>query len=318
MRLSQIYESIIRIGIQNDPRDEEGIRRALEASHKDYEEIKERDKARFDRERLHNPYADTRILHGDHESDIRTVLAGIDIEIGEILLAEKLQEKGIPIDAVIAHHPEGGALASFYRVMTLQTDLLNQFGVSVTVAEALLDERMKEVARKIMPVNHNRAVMAARLLDMPFLCCHTPADNAVYAYLRRLFEEKRPYWMGEIIDVLLDIPEYQDQALINAGPQILVGSETRRCGKILVDMTGGTEGSKEIYQRLAQEGLGTIVAMHMSEEHKKEAEAHHLNVVIAGHIGSDSLGMNLVFDQVRTQGDLEIVPCSGYVYHSRS
>jgi putative NIF3 family GTP cyclohydrolase 1 type 2 len=317
MRLRQIYESIIQIGIHGDPRGDEGIRKALEAARKEYEGLKERERARFDLDRLHNPYADTRILHGDPETDIRSVLTGIDIEIGEILLAERLKEKGIPVDAIIAHHPEGGALAAFYRVMTLQTDLLHQLGVSVTVAEALLEERMKEVSQKIMPINHNRSVMAARLLDIPFLCCHTPADNAVYSYLRNLFEEKGPYWMGDIIDILLDIPEYQEQAAINAGPQILVGSPTRRCGKIFVDMTGGTEGSKEIYQRLAQEGLGTIVAMHMSEEHKKEAEAHHLNVVIAGHIGSDSLGMNLVFDRMRAQGNIDIVPCSGYVYHSR-
>ena len=317
MQLKQIYESILQIGIENDPRGQEGIQKALDGTRKEYESLKDKAQACFDMERLKNPYADTRILYGNPETEIKTVLAGIDMEIGEILLAEKLRERGSCIDAIISHHPEGEALASFYRVMDLQTDILNQLGVSISVAEALLDQRIKEVAQKIMPANHNRTVMAAKLLDFPFLCCHTPADNSVYRYLQDLFDQNKPYRVGDIIDILMDITEYREQAKINAGPIILVGNENRRCGKIYVDMTGGTEGSKDIYQRLAQEGLGTIVAMHMSSEHKKKAEACHLNVVIAGHIASDSLGMNLVFDQLRKREHLEIIPCSGLVYHTR-
>ena len=34
--------------------------------------------------------------------------------------------------------------------------------------------------------------------------------------------------------------------------------------------------------------------MHISEEHRKEAEKSHLNVVVAGHISSDNLGLNLL------------------------
>ena len=83
-------------------------------------------------------------------------------------------------------------------------------------------------------------------------------------------------------------------------------------------MTGGTSGPKAIYQKLAQEGFGTIVGMHMNEDHKKEAEASQINVVIAGHIASDSLGMNLVFDQLREQGLLNVIPCSGLIYNSRA
>lgn len=318
MNLKQIYEGIIQTGIKNDPRKPEKIRKALETVQKEYEGVKERDKPYFDLERLKNPYADTRILAGDPETEVKTILSGIDMEIGEILLAEKLREKGKRIDAIISHHPEGMAMAAFYRVMKVQTDIFSQLGVSITVAEALLEERMKEVAQKIMPVNHNRAIMAAQLLDMPFMCCHTPADNSVNKYLQGLFDEKRPYLVGDIIDILMDIPEYQQAAKLNAGPKVLVGKESRRCGKIHTEMTGGTSGPKAIYQKLAQEGFGTIVGMHMNEDHKKEAEAGHINVVIAGHIASDSLGMNLVFDQLRKQCPLEVIPCSGLIYNSRT
>lgn len=77
-------------------------------------------------------------------------------------------------------------------------------------------------------------------------------------------------------------------------------------------MTGGTEGSKEIFQSLSLSGINTIVAMHLSEEHRKEAEKNHVNVVIAGHIASDNLGLNLLLDNITRDEKLEILDCSGF------
>ena len=63
----------------------------------------------------------------------------------------------------------------------------------------------------------------------------------------------------------------------------------------------------------AQAGVGTIVAMHLSEEHFKCVKDEHINIVIAGHIASDTLGLNLLLDSVEKAGSLNIVPCSGFV-----
>ena len=78
-------------------------------------------------------------------------------------------------------------------------------------------------------------------------------------------------------------------------------------------MTGGTEGPKKIYPRLSQAGVGTIVGMHMSEDHFRYAKDEHINVVIAGHIASDTLGMNLLLDEIEKAGRLNIISCSGFV-----
>lgn len=317
MRLKEIYERIIKIGIKNDPRGEEGVQKELDSVQREYESLSDKEKTIFDLERLRNPYSDTRILYGNPDIDVKRILSGIDMEVGEVLLADRLRERGKYIDAIISHHPEGMALAGLYRVMQLQSDIFNQLGVSITTAESLLDERIKEVALKLMPVNHNRPVMAARLLDIPFLCCHTPADNSVTKYLQALLDENKPYLVNDIIDILMTLPEYQEQARLDAGPKILIGKKTGRCGKVYVEMTGGTSGPKHIYKSLSQEGVGTLVGMHMSEEHKKEAEKNHINVIIAGHIASDSIGMNLVFDQLTETEGLEIIPCSGLIYNSR-
>jgi hypothetical protein len=85
----------------------------------------------------------------------------------------------------------------------------------------------------------------------------------------------------------------------------------------MVDMTGGTEGPQEVLEKLAGAGVGTIVAMHYSEKHKEEAEKHKMNVIIAGHIVSDSLGMNLILDRLEEKG-VKILPTSGLVRVSRA
>ena len=77
-------------------------------------------------------------------------------------------------------------------------------------------------------------------------------------------------------------------------------------------MTGGTEGSKEAFERLARTEVGTVVGMHLSEEHIKEAEKNHINVVIAGHMASDAIGINLFLDRLDQQEQIELIAASGF------
>jgi putative NIF3 family GTP cyclohydrolase 1 type 2 len=318
MTLRELYERAVALGMEHDPRGREAVQRALQERQKQYEAMKEQQRRFFDPEALRNPYSDTRILSGTGQEELQSILVGIDVEVQELLLAEALRARGQRVDAVLAHHPEGRAYANLYQVMGMQADILNRFGVPINVAEDLLEGRTKEVERKLMPVNHTRAVDAARLLGIPFLCLHTVADNMVSTYLQRLFEQKAPYSLADVLELLLEIPEYQEAARVGAGPKLLVGSETRKAGKIFVDMTGGTEGSKEIFQSMAASGISTVVAMHLSEEHRKEAEKNHVNVVIAGHIASDNLGLNLLLDGILKEAPLQVLECSGFRRISRA
>ncbi|QNB45271.1 NGG1p interacting factor NIF3 [Thermanaerosceptrum fracticalcis] len=312
MKIREIYQFFVKRGIENDPRSKDEIERELKQAEETYKETKETDKEFFDQERLTNPYSDTRILYGNPELEVKKVLVGIDVEISEILLADRLRERGESVDLIIAHHPEGKALVALHKVMTMQEDILAHLGVPVNIAEGLMGSRISEVERGLMPLNHNRSVDAARLLGIPFMCVHTPADNMVNTFLTKLFEEKNPCTLGEIIKILREIPEYKEAAKIGAGPKIVVGSEKKRAGKIFVDMTGGTGGSEDAYAKLAGAGVGTIVGMHIGEKHRKEAEKNHINVIIAGHMASDSLGMNLLLDSLAEQG-VSILPCSGLI-----
>jgi len=310
VRLIEIYQKFISLGKENDPRPAEEVEKYLARAAKEYEKLTDEEKEYFDQERLTNPYGDTRILNGDPETEVKRILAGIDMETQEILLADRLREKGERIDLVLSHHPEGTALANLYRVMALQEDVLAQLGVPINVAEGVLASRISEVQRGIMPLNHQRSVDAARLLNLPFMCVHTPADNMVNTFLDKLFAEKKPETVGDIVEILLTLPEYQASKRTNAGPKLFTGKESNRAGKIFVDMTGGTSGSEDAFAKLAIAGVGTIVGMHMGEKHRKEAEKNHINVLIAGHMASDSLGINLLLDALEKEG-LEVITCSG-------
>lgn len=318
MKLKKIYDLCVAYGIEADPRGKKTVLKTLDKKKKAYEELKGDEKEFFDVESLGNPYSDTRILYGTGEEEIKTALVGVDMEMGEILLADRLSEKGRKIDLVIAHHPEGKAFAGLHEVMYMQADILKKFGVPINIAESLIEDRIREVERGISPANHTRAADMARLLDIPFVCVHTPADNMVVTYLQTLLERKNPDTLGDVIKILTDIPEYREASRNNTGPKILLGSKERSAGKIFVDMTGGTGGSKDIFQSLANSGVSTIVGMHLNEEHRKQAEKHHINVIIAGHISSDNLGMNLLFDEVQKKGGLDIVPCSGFWRYERN
>lgn len=313
MKFEALYRKAVETGIANDLRGREEILKVLADEKDRFEKLSGAEKDDFDRDRLFNPFADTRILNGDPGLEVRKAIVGIDMEIGEVLLAHTLnRDRGAAIDLVIAHHPEGHARARLHDVMRLQSDLLAECGVPVAVAEQLMEKRIGEVERRLMPVNHERAVDAARALDLPMMCVHTPADNCVTGFLTRLFAEKEPRTLGDLVGLLKEIPEYRRSARRNVPPRIVSGSETGKCGRVFVDMTGGTEGSKDIYDKLAAAGLSTLVGMHLGEEALERVRKANLNVVIAGHVSSDTLGLNLLFDEVEKDGGLEFVPASGF------
>jgi len=316
LKIKEIYNYVLEKGIEKDPRKRENVEEVLAREKKKFDEMKEEDKKDYDSEKLTNPYSDTRILCGDPEAEVKRLLVGVDIEVGEVLLADRLAEKGQPVDLIITHHPEGKALSRLHDVMHMQEDILARYGVPINVAEGIMSSRISEVKRGLMPINHNRAIDAAKILGIAMMSAHTVADNQVTAFLQEMFDQQEPRTLGDILKLLKDIPEYAEAARHGAGPDIVIGSRDRRAGKVLVDMTGGTGGSEKAYAKLSQAGVGTIVGMHISEKNRKEAEKYHINVVIAGHISSDSVGMNLLLDRLENKG-IEIIACSGIIRHKR-
>jgi putative NIF3 family GTP cyclohydrolase 1 type 2 len=314
MTIQQIYNLAIKLGIAADLRGESQVKAELKKLGERFKNLSEAKKAKFDKERLFNPYSDSRVLAGGLETEVKRVMAGIDIDTSELLMARYLGDQyGKKIDLVISHHPSGVALADLSGVMHLQADVLARYGVPINIAEAVMKPRISEVARGVMASNHNKAVDAAKMLGLAFMCAHTTSDNLAANFLDKKIKKDKPTTLGEILKSLREIPEHREAEKQKTGPKIFVGSKESRAGRIaLTEITGGTEGAKEIYQNMANAGIGTVIGMHIKEEHRTEAEKAHVSVIIAGHISSDSLGMNLFLDELEKKG-IEIIPCSGLI-----
>ena len=313
MKLETIYRKAIAAGIAKDPRGPEVVQKILDEERERSAKLKDDERETWEQDRLFNPYADSRILNGDPGTEVKKVMVGIDMDVAELLLAHTVnRDREAAIDLVIAHHPQGVAMAQLPEVMRLQPDMLAAHGVNISVAEQLMDTRITEVQRRVLPSNHTRAVDAASLLGLPFMCLHTPADNCVNTYLTKLFEKEKPARLKDLVELLKKIPEYRAAVRRMVGPKIVSGSETGHCGRISLEMTGGTEGAKTIYESYAASGVSTIVSMHISEEALENAKKAHLNIILAGHISSDTLGLNLLFDEIEREERIEFVGVSGF------
>ncbi|OGZ22371.1 MAG: NGG1p interacting factor NIF3 [Candidatus Nealsonbacteria bacterium RIFCSPLOWO2_01_FULL_41_9] len=313
MLTSQIYKLAINKGIEADLRGVKGVEKFLQRKKEKYEKLSEKEKEDFDLETLTNPYSDSQILNIADDKEIKRVLVGIDIEPAEILIAKEIGN----IDLIISHHPSGKALANLHEVMELQSEVLSQYGVPINIAEGLMKEKISEVSRGVNKLNHQQTVDAARILGFNLMCLHTVCDNLAASFLKEKIEKENFESVGDLVSFLKKIPEYKEAMKIGAGPKIFTGNPENHCGRIAItEITGGTEGSPKLYEKMALSGIGTVVGMHVSEEHKKEAELANINVVIAGHMSSDSLGVNLFLDELEKQG-IEIIPCSGLIRISR-
>lgn len=313
MNLKQMYEFFIQAGIDNDPRGKVEVEIKLKEKNEEYKKLDKQEKSDYDVDLLTNPYADSRIIFGTGNEEIKTIMVGIDVETPELLLANQLKLSGKKIDVVLGHHPKGKAFSTFHDVISMQAEIAQAQGVPINIAEKMICSRKDEVGRNVSGANHQRVYDAAKLLNIPMITAHTVADNHVETYLQTKIDKSKPRYLKDIMDILKDIAEYKYAKTFGNGPYILNGSKNSKCGKVFVDMTGGAEGPKEIIEKLSNAGVGTIVGMHLSEGNFKEIQKYKINAIIAGHISSDNLGLNLMLDGLEKKyGKLEFIECSGF------
>ena len=315
MKLQTLFEIAIKEGMRADPRGQKQIDKILDKYKKQEKKLDKDEKLFFDKERKWNPYGDTRIMNGTGEEEVKTLMVGIDIETPEILLADRLREKGEKIDAIMGHHPEGRALAELDKVMPLQIDLLATMGIPVNRSEGDLHVRMDKILRATHTDNLFRTEQAAKILGFPLFNCHTPADNMVWEFIENKICKKEFDSLEEIINALHKIPEYEEYAK-RGNPAIIVnGSKERRTGKIVAtEFTGGTGGPEEFLESQAHAGVGTVLTMHISEKPLEMAKKHHINVIQCSHIASDNIGVNLMLDVIgKKEKKLKTIDVSGFM-----
>lgn len=315
MKLLELYKAAVEVGMKFDPRNDGAAEDDLAVVKKDYEKLDTEKRLYFDKDLLWNPYPDSRIVvEPENDKDIRKVVVGLEGSINSVIYA-----KDNGLDLIVSHHPEGKALACMHRVLEMQIGLFEKFGVDTGAVSGLASEySIKRIYQKAIRASRedNQGDITETITDfarqykIPWIALHTVADNCVAYYLQGLMDREKPNNMDDILDLLMGIPEYQTGAMELIGPRIVSGIRTGKSGRIMVDMTGGEESPKLVFPALSK-CVNTIICMHTSEEWYTEAEKHGVQILCAGHSPSDSLGMNLLFDEILPE-DVEITEVAGF------
>lgn len=315
MKLKTLFKRSIEIGIDHDPRSKQYINKLLQRQKDAYKKLEGTEKEMFDEERTWNPYADCRILTGTGEEEVKRLMVGIDIETQDVLLADRLREKGEKIDAILIHHPEGRALADLDLVMTLQSDVYAGAGVPLNQSDHLLRPRQDRIRRSIHADNLFRTERTAELLGLPIFNMHTVTDNLVWAFIEKNICQKKFEELGEIMDALMKMEEYRWYAKKGNPPMLLNGSRTQRPGKVVAtEFTGGTNGPDDLIEKQAAAGVGTILAMHFTEKEYEKGKEHNINLIQCSHMASDAMGINLLLDILsKEEKKLETLDVSGFI-----
>ncbi len=106
-------------------------------------------------------------------SNLSRIMFGIDIGPAELLLARELE-----CDAVLAHHPAGGASTlRFPEVLQKQIDFMVDHGVSDTAAREAAQPFITSSTMAAHSRESRSCALVRRLLRMPFLNLHLPLDE---------------------------------------------------------------------------------------------------------------------------------------------
>ena len=229
---------------------------------------------------------------------IKKVLMGVDMDTAELMLAKQLG-----FDCVVSHHPRNTNV-DMLDVLHDHFAKLEALGVPKNKSQKLLEERKNELSYNQHVSNSRRSESAAKLLDMPFMCIHTPTDIIGEAIVQKFLDKKfsgiKDTTVKEVVEALEEIPEYKNSA---RKPVVRVGSKESFAGKIYVLMSGLTGPGAKILKEFFEAGVGTLVMMHIPEKDAKEIKEQNIgNVIIAGHMSSDSLGLNKLAQEWKKNG----------------
>jgi hypothetical protein len=312
MRFGDLYDRALQIGIAKDPRGRTRIERRLALLRQRYEALPPNEKARFDLERLENPFGDFRIVIGSRDTEFDTVLTGIHILKPEILLAAQLRQT-YPKIALVAHHTTmfaGRALASIEDVVWPLVYRLEMVDVPRAKAEDLVWEFIRnQEAEMRAPLADASTLQVAEALDIPVIVIHTPCDLCYQAELIDIVGIS--VTVGDVVDRLHQLPEYAFSARIGYPVEVLTGERDTPVGKPFYSQGGGWRAPLSIMEAAFSAGANTLFVTQAPPEYVALADSYGVNLVSIPHDMLDSRGMRLLYDQAFEEG-INIIPCSNY------
>jgi len=241
--------------------------------------------------------------------EVKRILVGIDIEKDDIALAK---EEGF--DLVLAHHPLNWA--AFLDVMDGHEKLMVRAGVARDRARQSSSEN-KASWQGLVDRDHAEQ-MAGQLsalaseLDLGLMNIHLPCDEVGRRILQEHADELPPTaTASELIDRYASLPEIE---AAGEGVHLVCGNAEAALGRTVVIHGAGVNGGYPVANALFDSGVATVVYIHLfSEEQRARLQDENKgNLILTGHYGSDSLGINPLLDALERRG-MEIYCCNKMV-----
>jgi hypothetical protein len=243
---------------------------------------------------------------------VRKALFGIDVDSGDLVMA-----KNLGYDLVISHHPTGGnSVLEFPKVLAKHGEILAAHGVPKPVAEAAVKEITEPREPSAHAQNYDHLPSVARLLGLGLMCIHNPCDEIG----RRVMDETLRAHLGphprvrDAVDTLYGLPEFQA-----AKTKIVVrmGNLENPLGKYAVHHGAGSNGGYAVAKAAFDHGIDTVFYIHIDGGHLQRLREEYgregsRNLVVTGHLASDSIGINALVRELRGRG-LRVDTYSGVV-----
>lgn len=234
--------------------------------------------------------------------NVRRVLVGIDVDAGELVMAKQLG-----YDLVISHHPTGGsALLDFPKVLAKHGDILRRHGVPNAAADAAVRQLQEDRWPSAHRENYDRLPSVARMLGIGLMCIHNPCDEIGRRVMDETLRSNLPPGprVRDAVDVLYGLPEFREaQTRI----EIRMGKAENPLGAWAVHHGAGTNGGFPVARAAFDHGIDTVFYIHVDAGHlHRLREAYgregRKNLVVTGHVASDSIGINALVRDLRSRG----------------
>ncbi|MFC2077891.1 hypothetical protein ACFLTM_03705 [Candidatus Bipolaricaulota bacterium] len=244
-----------------------------------------------------------------HPGDgIRKILIGIDLKQAELKMAQDLG-----YDCAVAHHPSAGmSVLRYHEVLLRHVDQMVKAGVPEDVARGVMAETIE--ARRVLASmqNYDHAPSVARLLDMPYLNIHTPLDEIGRRRMAEAVATVDPE--KSVADLIEHLRRsFGEFRSAQTEIEVRVGKAGNRIGRAVFSHGAGTNGGYPVAKAYFDHGIDTVLYIHCRPEEAEKLRDEYgdaTNLIVTGHIASDSVGINPYVERLRGEG-LDVTTFSG-------
>ena len=245
------------------------------------------------------PYDSEIYVHG---KNIKRVLFGIDISTSELILAQKMK-----CDCVIAHHPLGNnAVLNFYKIIDKHAEIMIKNGIPEEKAYKSIENLKQSLKIANHSRNYTHLPSIAEKMKMPLMNIHNPLDEIGRRIMQETVDKAKPERVKDVVDALYTLPEFQ-RALTEI--EIVIGDEEGDAKKTVIAHGAGTNGGYDIAKTYFEYGF-CVVYIHINMNDYLKLKKEKGNLIVSGHIASDSVGINPFIKALEEEG-IEVVRISG-------